>query len=63
MSKRKARILVIDDEKEITRALQRGLTTHGYEVLVTHSGEEALDIIEQQHPDLLLGRASAMLPS
>jgi two-component system KDP operon response regulator KdpE len=54
MSKRKARILVVDDEKEITRALQRGLSTHGYEVLITHSGEEALELIEQHHPDLLL---------
>jgi two-component system, OmpR family, KDP operon response regulator KdpE len=54
MSKRKARILVVDDEKEITRALQRGLSTYGYEVLVTHSGEEALELIERQRPDLLL---------
>ena len=54
MNKRKARILVIDDELEIIRALQRGLVAHGYEVLTAHSGEEALEVIDEQHPDLLL---------
>lgn len=54
MSKRKARILVVDDDIEITYALQRGLVANGYEVITAHSGEEALDILDKQHPDLLL---------
>lgn len=54
MMKRKARILVIDDEIEIVRALQRSLTGHGYDVLVADTGENALETIEQHPPDLIL---------
>jgi two-component system KDP operon response regulator KdpE len=54
MTKRKARVLVVDDEIEIVRALQRSLTGHGYEVLVAGKGEQALEIIEQSSPDLML---------
>ncbi len=54
MMKRKARVLVVDDEIEIVRALQRSLTGHGYEVLVAGKGEQALEIIEQSSPDLML---------
>ena len=32
MTKGKARILVIDDEMEIVRILQRSLAAHGYDV-------------------------------
>lgn len=54
MNKRGATILVVDDEQEIVRALQRSLTAHGYSVLVAGSGEEAVDITVMRHPDLLL---------
>jgi two-component system KDP operon response regulator KdpE len=54
MSKRGASILVVDDEREILRALQRSLTAHGYTVLVARSGEEAIEVLARQHPDLLL---------
>ena len=54
MMKRKARVLVVDDEIEIVRALQRSLTGHGYEVLIAGKGEQALEIIEQSSPDLML---------
>jgi two-component system, OmpR family, KDP operon response regulator KdpE len=54
MTKRKARILIVDDEIEIVRALQRSLTGHGYEVLIAEKGEQALEIIEQSSLDLML---------
>jgi two-component system KDP operon response regulator KdpE len=54
MHKSGARILVVDDEIEIMRALQRSLTAHDYEVFTAMSGEEALDAITQYRPDLLL---------
>ncbi len=54
MMKRKAHIMVVDDEIEIRRALQRSLIGHGYEVLVASSGESALEVIEQHPPDLIL---------
>ena len=54
MKKRGASILVVDDEPEIVRALQRALTAHGYAVLTASSGEEALEVVASQRPDLLL---------
>ena len=51
---RKKRILIVDDELEIVRALQRGLVAHGYEVLTAATGESALETVTQQRPDLLL---------
>ncbi|MBE3560331.1 MAG: response regulator transcription factor [Ktedonobacteraceae bacterium] len=54
MKKSGARILAVDDEIEILRALQRSLTAHGYEVFTASSGEEALEEIAQHRPDLIL---------
>jgi two-component system KDP operon response regulator KdpE len=54
MSKNKATILVVDDEREIVRALQRALKAHGYAVLTASSGEEAVEMVAKQLPDLLL---------
>lgn len=36
------RILVVDDETQITRVLRRSLASHGYEVQVAGEGKEAL---------------------
>lgn len=54
MSKSGARILVVDDEIEIVRALQRSLVAHGYEVFAVGRGEEALEAVERHRPDLIL---------
>jgi two-component system KDP operon response regulator KdpE len=54
MSKGSARILIVDDEVEIRRALQRNLAAHGFDVSVVGSGEEALDEITLHRPDLIL---------
>src|SRR6267154_878148 len=54
MSKSGARILVVDDEIEILRALQRSLTAHGFEVFTASTGEEALESIAHYRPDLML---------
>ena len=54
MSKQGASILVVDDEREILRALQRSLSAHGYKVLTARSGEEAIEMFARHRPDLLL---------
>jgi len=54
MAKSGARILVVDDEIEIMRALQRSLVAHGYEVFSAFSGENALEAIAHYRPDLIL---------
>lgn len=54
MNKTGASILVVDDEREIVRALQRSLVAHGYHVVTANNGQDALTIIFQQHPDLVV---------
>ena len=49
-----ARILVVDDEPEITRALRSILSGHGYEPILAASAEEGLDALGRRHPDLVL---------
>ena len=48
------RILVADDERQITRVLRTSLQSHGYEVATAHDGVEALKVFEQFAPDLLI---------
>jgi two-component system KDP operon response regulator KdpE len=48
------RILIVDDEQEITLVLRSGLTRHGYEVRVAGEGEAALDIFQAWTPDLVI---------
>ena len=50
---RKARILVVEDEREIAEALQVNLVGAGYEVLVATDGLQALRIFDRERPDLV----------
>jgi two-component system, OmpR family, KDP operon response regulator KdpE len=54
MSKSGARVLVVDDEPEIVRALERSLRAHDYEVFTASSGEEALAAVRAYRPDVML---------
>jgi two-component system KDP operon response regulator KdpE len=49
-----ARILVIDDEPAIRRAVERNLGGHGFDVRGAESGEAGLDAETRFHPDLVL---------
>jgi two-component system KDP operon response regulator KdpE len=48
------RILVVDDEHEITLVLRSGLSKHGFDVRVANEGEAALDVFYAWTPDLLI---------
>lgn len=50
----KQRILIVDDERQITRVLSRGLTSKGYDVHVAADGEAALQTFGDWHPDLII---------
>jgi two-component system, OmpR family, KDP operon response regulator KdpE len=54
LSRQKPKILIVEDEIEIVRALQRSLVAHSYDVVTAASGEKALTIMQQQSPDLML---------
>jgi two-component system KDP operon response regulator KdpE len=50
----KKRILIVDDEPQITRVLRRSLITHGYDVHVASDGESALQTFGDWTPDLVV---------
>lgn len=54
MSSDRRRILVVDDEAQITRVLRRSLETHGYDVRVAADGEAALDVFNDWPPELVV---------
>ena len=47
-------ILIVDDETTILKSLSGILSDEGYEVLTASNGYEALKIIEEESPDLVL---------
>lgn len=49
-----ARILVIDDERQIRRMLHTSLSGHGYQVFEAANGEEGLLAAADQKPDIIL---------
>lgn len=51
---KKVKILVVDDEHLIRWSLEQNLKKQGYEVLTAGSGEDALRIIREDPPELVL---------
>jgi two-component system, OmpR family, KDP operon response regulator KdpE len=49
-----ANILVVDDEPQIRRVLRSTLTTQGYVISEAKTGEEALESVRKERPDLIL---------
>jgi two-component system KDP operon response regulator KdpE len=47
-------ILVVDDESQITRVLRTALSGHGYLVRTAGDGDEALEVMRQWTPDLVI---------
>lgn len=48
------KILIVDDEPQIRRQLQIGLKGYGYQVLLALNGQQAILLVAQQSPDLVL---------
>ena len=48
------KILVVDDDILVLEALEELLKSSGYEVRVATRGQEALEIVEKEHFDLLI---------
>jgi len=55
------RILVVEDERKVARALREGLEHEGYEVSVAHTGEDGFFLVNTEAFDLLV--LDLMLPS
>jgi DNA-binding response OmpR family regulator len=54
MTSRQTSILVVEDDPQILRLIQFVLTREGYNVMVTASGEEALEVLKSNVPALIL---------
>jgi two-component system KDP operon response regulator KdpE len=54
MSAAPLRILVIDDEPPIRKLLRVGLSAHGYQIVEASNGKMALDLLNEQAPDLVI---------
>ena len=48
------KILVVDDEPQITRVLRTSLSSHAYDVRVANDGLTALEIMKDWSPDLVI---------
>lgn len=48
------RILVVDDEPRYLRLMEANLITEGYQVIKATNGQEAVDKVATQHPELVL---------
>lgn len=55
------KILVVDDEKPIADILQFNLKKEGYTVYCAYDGDQAIEMVEEINPDLLL--LDIMLPN
>jgi phosphate regulon transcriptional regulator PhoB len=57
----KEKILIVDDEKDIVKMLDYNLKKEGFRTISCSDGEEALDLANREHPDLII--LDLMLPA
>ena len=50
----KGKVLVVDDEVNITQILEFSIGAEGYEVITAANGEEAIDKARREQPDLII---------
>ena len=51
---KKLRVLIVDDEPSICKALSMALSRAGYDAIAAQSGESALAIVRSEHVDVML---------
>jgi DNA-binding response OmpR family regulator len=57
---KKATILAVDDEPHVVKLVKANLESSGYKVLTANDGEEAIEVIQREIPDLVI--LDLMLP-
>lgn len=48
------KIVVVDDEQAVRDSLRRSLSFNGYDIAIAEDGEQALDVIEKEQPELVI---------
>ncbi len=56
------KILIVDDEEDITNLTEKFLQLEKYETLTCSNGHDALNIVEERHDDIALVLLDIMLP-
>ena len=56
----KEKILIVDDEKDIVKMLDYNLKKEGYRTISCYNAEDALDLTDREHPNLII--LDLMLP-
>lgn len=56
----KKRLLVVDDEQDLAEMIKFRLEANGYEILLAHDGQSALETARKEKPDLII--LDLMLP-
>lgn len=51
---KKKKILIVDDERDIVKALMIRLQSKGYEVVVAYDGAQGVFMAHKENPDLIL---------
>src|SRR5437879_637695 len=54
MSVEKLKVLVVDDEVALAETMAEALERSGYDVILAHSGNEGLRMLERQEPSVIL---------
>jgi DNA-binding response OmpR family regulator len=60
MVEQKRKVLLIEDDVDMSEAVRLRLESNGYEVVVAHDGLEGFDMARTQKPDLII--LDVMLP-
>lgn len=47
-------LLIVEDDRDILRLLDAALTFKGYRVILTHNGQEALEVIQIKRPAIVI---------
>ncbi|MHA1535226.1 MAG: response regulator transcription factor [Promethearchaeota archaeon] len=56
------KILIVDDEEDITNLTEKFLQLEKYETITCNNGYDALNIVEEKHEDIALILLDIMLP-
>lgn len=51
---KQTKILVVDDDPDIREAINAILEAHSYHVIMAHNGEEGLEKLKEERPDLMI---------
>ena len=52
--RRVTKVLLVEDREELWEFLSRRLRRHGFEVVLAHDGQQALDQVRAEQPDVVL---------